>query len=383
MQNGVVSTDFTNEHTLDALFSPVNYSQTLRDITQFVGEFFGTENYTNCSRKLFCGLQNELSISGRVSSGYISHHQRLRFGIFQRSRRFQQQSAAIFNRAEGLCVGLLPKHSNNTRTKYRRIILRCRCCRLNRRRKRGTSIPKAFNRNLQLEQRKSRQKNIRANNKRRRSRQLSLRKRIIKTVTTEVSTQTEADNNVSKSRITDYFTTSTKTMATSNDDAEIELEQMAGEIIDYGPTQQLVGLTTIETWVGRFKILPFKIRILHDILEYRTTAERNQYLQRILEVTRSTTLCLVADHPSNSTDVQNSHLHVIHDCKWSSHSCRCSFLVGLPIKQRTKKFRLFSIDADAVYWTNILIYLSKDGRKILLILINGRRLSIPDEITGK
>lgn len=74
---------------------------------------------------------------------------------------------------------------------------------------------------------------------------------------------------------------------------------------------------------------PFKPRLLHDIVQYDSDSQRDQYLKQLARPTLIKNL-IVSDH----WDISAPHLHIFHDCTFTSYTCRCTNLQDVPINNR-------------------------------------------------
>lgn len=69
---------------------------------------------------------------------------------------------------------------------------------------------------------------------------------------------------------------------------------------------------------------------------------------------------------------ENSHIHVVHDCRFGNSTCRCSILSGLPIKRRNSRSRTPS-EYTKDGWYALTLYLvlrTGIGRRCVVYLAN-------------
>lgn len=114
-----------------------------------------------------------------------------------------------------------------------------------------------------------------------------------------------------------------------------------------------------DRWVAELGSTQLRRRILHDIspqTDEKTAIEcYRELLRRVNENSRGSGACIIAPHLAGG----RSHLHIVHDCVWSSTSCTCWFLRGIQIKQRKAKFNPYY--PTAAYWRHLIDYLFGRG----------------------
>lgn len=119
-------------------------------------------------------------------------------------------------------------------------------------------------------------------------------------------------------------------------------------------------------WVEELGHTELRRRILHDICpqpDEKATLECFRKLQRrVTENSRGSGACIIAAHLAGG----RSHLHIVHDCVWSSTSCKCWFLRGIIVKPRKAKFNPYF--PSAAYWRNLIDYLFGRGGRYVFIL---------------
>lgn len=128
----------------------------------------------------------------------------------------------------------------------------------------------------------------------------------------------------------------------------------------------------------RIAKLPFKRRILHDIIPSQTWSQTLQFASKIRENTRkANNYILLSWHPES--DGVNGHIHIVHDCPWHSNTCKCSILRNHRVKHRDRRPR-YQHECDWKFWRNLTIYLHNGPRNKAYFEFAGRERNLPVEI---
>lgn len=77
-------------------------------------------------------------------------------------------------------------------------------------------------------------------------------------------------------------------------------------------------------------------------------------------------------HPEGKEEEDRGHIHVYHDCPYSSRTCRCGFLRGFSIKRRRHRHNLPLHRANSIdFWVNWCKYYTKDPRQFIHLEVAG------------
>lgn len=126
----------------------------------------------------------------------------------------------------------------------------------------------------------------------------------------------------------------------------------------------------------RITKLPYKRRILHDIIPSKTWSQTLQFSSQVRENTRKTNnYILISWH----NDSSGGHIHIVHDCPWHSNTCKCSILRDQRVKHRDRRPR-YQHECDWKFWRNITIYLHTDPRQKAYFEYAGRERNLPVEV---
>lgn len=124
-------------------------------------------------------------------------------------------------------------------------------------------------------------------------------------------------------------------------------------------------------WRGELEFISkihFEPFILHDIIPlYSVTKPLDLYLDLLERHAKKTTgLSIIYLHTSDSSNETWNHIHVIHDCKWTSNKCNHALLSGVRIKPRnTPKAITRSTECSTEYFRNLLHYFDYKRRGVL------------------
>nr|QKE54882.1 MAG: nonstructural protein [Parvoviridae sp.]QKE54956.1 MAG: nonstructural protein [Parvoviridae sp.] len=113
-------------------------------------------------------------------------------------------------------------------------------------------------------------------------------------------------------------------------------------------------------------------RIVHSVYERKLfRGETIENFTRHLQRAFHGSIFIIGEH--------GNHYHVVHDCNWSSSTCRCSRIRGIEFdsehgRSRFRYNRKITSTAawDIDHWINLLIYLSTAERRLNYVEISGK-----------
>lgn len=131
-------------------------------------------------------------------------------------------------------------------------------------------------------------------------------------------------------------------------------------------------------FVQGFQNIPTRRRILHDVYEKKSGSNSPRFdsghVRRDFErihsqgTRKNGAVFIVCDH--------GDHYHVIHDCAYSSCTCRCRHLEQFrtygDVGRRYSRQIVANIDYTIEHWINTAIYFEKEGRSLMYLDIAGR-----------
>nr|QOD39479.1 NS1 [uncultured densovirus] len=132
---------------------------------------------------------------------------------------------------------------------------------------------------------------------------------------------------------------------------------------------------------------------IFDILQRST----GRYISDVIECGDDGTANRVAEYISNGNDaykrglllvsIDKTHLHIVHDCSYTTSQCRCTWLqkaeivYGLRRRGRSQRGRPLSNKLSVSDIKNILFYFTQKGRRTVYIKVGGRVERVPDEMS--
>lgn len=108
-------------------------------------------------------------------------------------------------------------------------------------------------------------------------------------------------------------------------------------------------------------------RIIHDVAPCDSEMGARdlfaKFRRRVEENNRGTGIVAAAAHLAGN----RSHLHIIHDCVWSSSSCKDVLMRGINVKNRQARFNPWTTEIGEDYFFNLINYLLRRGGKYVFI----------------
>ena len=122
------------------------------------------------------------------------------------------------------------------------------------------------------------------------------------------------------------------------------------------------------------RVLP-KRRILHDIYDRCLSPGGDRIVNKSLGRSYPGSIYIVVAH--------DNHWHVIHDCQYSSSTCRCTRIdIWKSDQQRYNRRIIHTTKFTIRHWYNLAIYLQKGTRQVHCFQIGGRDWIKRNQIGG-
>lgn len=137
-------------------------------------------------------------------------------------------------------------------------------------------------------------------------------------------------------------------------------------------------ITTQNELLQKLKSVNKKSRVVHDIFDVRRPDQYNYVISKLTNIIKFENGFIIAYyHPLDNFE----HLHLIHNCNYSN-GCRCGFLRNIKVKKRTYKSTKLLYTVTDGFLQNLLHYLTQDGYEFIVLVIDGEKWTMADQISG-
>lgn len=121
------------------------------------------------------------------------------------------------------------------------------------------------------------------------------------------------------------------------------------------------------------QIASLRPKLIHDVIKLTGTQNLDHVLRKILSKGSNCTILSVSYHEEGPSP----HVHVLHDCKWSNHQCKC---FGLVVQPRQGNVHSTESRDCKLLISSILNYFQKDPRRNCYLQIGRKYWRFYDRI---